>query len=120
MARILQQVTYLNYFGPGPMPTYTIWKTRNLLAPVLLGLLAGCSHLNASYQYDHPSASARALHSVLADHDHDGVRDFGDLCRASHQNRRVDTLGCSTSQYSTLTSRPLAHIQSCTQSGHPH
>lgn len=75
--------------------------------------LPACSNFQQHYDYSTVTAEPSAIHRVLSDHDHDGVRDFGDLCITTGPNYFVDNLGCDPFR-EAAGNQPFTFPEQCT------
>lgn len=96
-----------------PLPHRHSRILHGLLAVIAITSVWGCSHLNERYQYRADHSDRHQLHAILADHDGDGVKDYGDLCAHSPVMAQVNHYGCALDQPSQVEGPPLAEGEAC-------
>lgn len=85
-------------------------SSNTLLISTML-LFVGCADFQQRYSYEQDNSEWLTIHSLIADHDHDGVKDYGDLCPSKADSHWVDSLGCDRNRPLTTTPPLSAHVQ---------
>lgn len=101
-----------------PLPHRYSRLLYGLLTVVAITSVWGCSHFNEHYQYRTDHSDRHQLHAILADHDSDGVKDYGDLCANSSAMAQVNDYGCDLGQAAQVEEPPLAEAEVCPIANH--
>lgn len=96
-----------------PLPHCYSRVFHSLLAAIAITSVWGCSHFDERYQYRNDHSDHHPLHTILADHDGDGVKDYGDLCAHSPALAQVNDYGCALNQPGHVEGPPLAEGETC-------